>query len=396
MNRVLVVAYYTPPLGLSGVMRVTKLCKYLPDFSWEPIVLTVKPVVYYAYDPGLLADLARSKTIRTESLDLNRLLMHLGYKGVSRLAGAGRVSFLNHILLPDAKIGWYPFGASVGKRLLRDYQPQVVFATAPPWTALLIGKAVARAGGVPLVCDFRDPYPAGFQKPPFCQWWFLRRMLNRIVKSSALVLAVNRGTASTLKPEVSALDQQVEVLENGFDPEDMAVASEQLTGFSIVYVGNLYQNQEGLNEFLNAISQLPFVRFYLVGGVEKEGYQLLKSHPQVVILGRVEHRRAIAIMKGADALLYLGKPAQPVGLKLYEYLGTNRPIIVWGEGEREAGELVNEFDAGRVCTTVEQLMEFIAEIRESPHRFSQKERNRLSRRYQAEWLAQQLNRIVKN
>ena len=50
VKKLLLVAYYTPPLGMSGVMRVTKLAKYLPRFGWEPLVLTVKPIAYYHYD----------------------------------------------------------------------------------------------------------------------------------------------------------------------------------------------------------------------------------------------------------------------------------------------------------------------------------------------------------
>lgn len=41
MKRVLIVAYYFPPSGGPGVQRVLKFVKYLPEFGWEPAVLTV-------------------------------------------------------------------------------------------------------------------------------------------------------------------------------------------------------------------------------------------------------------------------------------------------------------------------------------------------------------------
>jgi spore coat polysaccharide biosynthesis predicted glycosyltransferase SpsG len=71
VKRVLFVAYYTPPLGLSGVMRVTKLTRFLPEFGWEVLLLTVKDVAYYAYAPDLVADLSKAKVFRTASLDPN-------------------------------------------------------------------------------------------------------------------------------------------------------------------------------------------------------------------------------------------------------------------------------------------------------------------------------------
>ncbi|MDE2997081.1 MAG: glycosyl transferase family 1, partial [Bacteroidota bacterium] len=43
MRRVLFVTYYFPPSGGSGVQRGLKMVKYLSDFGWEPIVLTVDP-----------------------------------------------------------------------------------------------------------------------------------------------------------------------------------------------------------------------------------------------------------------------------------------------------------------------------------------------------------------
>ena len=48
MNKVLVVTYYWPPSGGAGVQRWLKFSKYLPEFGWEPIILTVDPE-YAAY-----------------------------------------------------------------------------------------------------------------------------------------------------------------------------------------------------------------------------------------------------------------------------------------------------------------------------------------------------------
>lgn len=56
-RKVLIIAYYFPPLGLSGVQRILKFTKYLPDFDWQPVVLTVGNTKYYAFDDGLLKEL---------------------------------------------------------------------------------------------------------------------------------------------------------------------------------------------------------------------------------------------------------------------------------------------------------------------------------------------------
>ena len=119
MRRLLVIAYYTPPLGMSGVMRVTKLCKFLPEAGWQPLILTVKPVAYYGYDPSLLEDLKQAKFFRTETFDANRILNVLRAKAkrLTPALGSGLGAgprLLNYLLFPDSKIGWLPFGSRSG------------------------------------------------------------------------------------------------------------------------------------------------------------------------------------------------------------------------------------------------------------------------------------------
>ena len=80
MKNILIIAYYFPPMGLSGVQRTMKFAKYLSQFGWKPTVLTVNPTGYYAYDLSLLreAETADIAIVRTGSLDVNRLLARQG------------------------------------------------------------------------------------------------------------------------------------------------------------------------------------------------------------------------------------------------------------------------------------------------------------------------------
>ncbi|MCS7258510.1 MAG: glycosyl transferase family 1, partial [candidate division WOR-3 bacterium] len=72
--KILMISYYTPPIGTSGAVRVTKFAKYLKYFKWEPIILTTKITAYYHYDYTLLNDLNNIKIYRSETLDLGRIL----------------------------------------------------------------------------------------------------------------------------------------------------------------------------------------------------------------------------------------------------------------------------------------------------------------------------------
>ena len=69
-KKVLFIAYLFPPVGGGGVQRSSKFVKYLPHFSWLPLVLTVKKPYDFYSDPGLLDDIEKNvKVYRTFSIE---------------------------------------------------------------------------------------------------------------------------------------------------------------------------------------------------------------------------------------------------------------------------------------------------------------------------------------
>src|SRR5512132_3440110 len=54
VKKLLVIAYFFPPSGSVGVYRTLKFVKYLPEFGWEPVVLTVSNGKFPVYDESLL------------------------------------------------------------------------------------------------------------------------------------------------------------------------------------------------------------------------------------------------------------------------------------------------------------------------------------------------------
>src|ERR1044071_3769147 len=55
-NKVLIIAYYWPPSGGSGVQRWLKFVKYLPEFGWKPHVFTPENPSYPVIDESLQKD----------------------------------------------------------------------------------------------------------------------------------------------------------------------------------------------------------------------------------------------------------------------------------------------------------------------------------------------------
>jgi hypothetical protein len=76
MHKVLVIAYYFPPMGLSGVQRTLKFVKYFKNYCWEPTVITTSEVGYFAHDQSLQKELDETgiRVIRIAGKEPNSFL----------------------------------------------------------------------------------------------------------------------------------------------------------------------------------------------------------------------------------------------------------------------------------------------------------------------------------
>ena len=57
MKKVLIITYYWPPAGGSGVQRWLKFSKYLPENGWKPIIYTPDSPSFDVKDEDLLSDI---------------------------------------------------------------------------------------------------------------------------------------------------------------------------------------------------------------------------------------------------------------------------------------------------------------------------------------------------
>ena len=66
MKRVLIITYYWPPTGGSGVQRWVKFAKYLPDEGWQPVIYTPENPEQLAVDTSLEAEIpSEAEIIKT-------------------------------------------------------------------------------------------------------------------------------------------------------------------------------------------------------------------------------------------------------------------------------------------------------------------------------------------
>ena len=373
-RRVLLVAYYFPPLGLSGVQRVSKFVKYLPQFGWDVSVLTVKSGSYFAYDTSLLLDVERPGVVihRTVSLDPTRLFpkREVGMPGEPGRRLFARISQI--LFQPDNKIGWYPFAVREGKRILADSSHDAIFSSAPPYTDHLVAATLSEYSGLPLVLDYRDDWIDN-PRHSYPSAWHKNRALaqeKRVLSNAKSVVTINSVIQKNIRSRVasSPTEPTHHVIPHGFDPDDFNVHGPALgsqmsehSRMNLFYGGVFYDAQQpdtflrGLSLFLDRFSVArDRVVATFVGFLPDSASELISSlqlSDVVDYRGYMSHEESVQELQKADILwMTVGEQPGSEGVstgKLYEYLGSRKPILgLVPEGE--ARKTLIEYGASSV------------------------------------------------
>ena len=348
-RRVLVIAYYFPPMGLSGVQRTAKFVKYLPAFGWHPTVLTVEPTGYIARDESLLEELDQSAVTiaRTPAAGPGRVFAN---REVVKLPSERTRKFLSRVsdifFLPDNKIGWKRRAVARALELHGETPFDLIFTTAPPFTDFLIGAEVKEAIGKPLVFDYRDPwvdYPFKFYLTPF------HRMRHSYLEANALrasshVVATSRRVKELLIKRYPFLSfHDVDIISQGFDPADFpAVPSRARIArpggkMKITYAGVFWEDRIP-DHFLQALHDLLQERPKLRGRIEaefvgtfrEENHRLVSKlglQDAVVVREYLPHRECVEVLRSSDVLWAVAGDDLGTPGKLYEYIGARKPIL---------------------------------------------------------------------
>ena len=357
-RRVLVVAYYFAPMGLSGVQRTLKFVKYLPQYGWHPTVLTVEPTGYIARDETLLEELDPRTTtvVRTAQAGPARFwarkeVVRLPKERVRKLLS--RIS--DSVFIPDNKIGWKARAVERAVRLHAEQPFDLVFATAPPFTDLLIGKEIKKRINRPLVFDYRDPwvdYPFKFFPTPMHRWANVG-LEKSALRASSHVITTNRRVKEILLKRYQFLTyHDVEIIPQGYDPEDFRDLAPVATSagparrkrskaanpkMRVTYAGIFWEDRVP-DHFLQALHDLfkekprlrGLIEAVFIGNFREENRKLvtrLALQDAVVVHGYLPHRECVRRLVESDVLwMIVGDDVGSPG-KVYEYIGARKPIL---------------------------------------------------------------------
>ncbi len=361
------------------MQRILKFAKYLPDFGFQPLILTVKVGEYPAIDKSLLKDIpSQCKVYRSSILEPNNVYKFLTGKKLKHTIDHDIFSqkdrnFFDKIskyirlnfFIPDAKVGWLPFGVSKGKQIIKQEAPDIIFSSSPPPTVHLIARKLVKFSGVPWIADFRDPWTEMhyYQHNRSGITHKIDKYLEKsVIDSATHLICVSEHFLHTLPAKTNFT-----IIPNGFDEEDFKGITEPSHKFIITYMGTLNKNRfyreafEKIKIFLdNSKDSESKIELNFIGGISEEIEKYLKKlfsgYRNVHFQGYLSHKKAVNQIKKSNLLLLFLEKAENyrghIPGKLFEYLATGNQILGIGE-QGDAQKIVEKTRAGKITPDAE-------------------------------------------
>ena len=385
MKRVLIISYYWPPTGGSGVQRWVKFAKYLPSEGWQPVIYTPENPEQLAVDESLAAEVPEAaEVVKTRIIEPYEL-----YKKLLRRSGHSKeavevnpVNAQNKSLLqkaamwvrgnlfrPDPRCLWIGPSVRFLKKYLSEHPVDLIVSTGPPQSMHMIGLRLSRETGLPWIADFRDPWTKIFyfkhlSMTPATERWH-KKMEKKVLDEASAVVAVS----PLVQQEFQAMtDTPVELITNGFDECDFS--SEPCTQayggasqeFTITHTGlfaadgNPTVLWDVLAEKCHADEAFrKLLRIKLIGKTDDQILKALKDRgleKSLINMGYQTHSIAVDQQRQASVLILpLRKEPEYRAVlpgKLFEYLASQRPILGIGQPDGAMAMIVNETGTGTV------------------------------------------------
>lgn len=370
MKNVLIISYAFPPRKAIGAQRPFKLAKYLPDYGWQPIILTPKL-------PG-----EPPKDIRVIETDYKNIKDEIktkfGFKleeGLHEQLGMAVSKNFNYstwkskiikfikevIAFPDQHRYWFNFALKSASGFLSREKVDVIISTSPPATSHIIARKLKQKYKIPWVADLRDLWTQNHYYNKFKIIEYFERRLEKKTFADTDILVVVHPLIDVLKKVHS--DKKIFCITNGFDKDDFSKVSTKLTNkFTITYTGTLYNGKRDPSLLFEVVEKLindrriegDLIELRFFGSKEHWLFEEIKRfnlQDIVHVYPSVSREESLKMQKESQILLLLlwnNKDEENIlPGKVFEYLGARRPIIAYGCCQGAVRNLLETTNAGK-------------------------------------------------
>jgi len=371
-KKVLIITYYWPPAGGSGVQRWLKFSKYLRDFDIEPVIYTIDNPSYPILDKSSESEIPKDLEILKQAIfEPNSMLSFFGGNNKKESAGFlnPNPTFFGSIIqyiranyfIPDARKFWIQPSVNFLSNYLENNHIDAIITTGPPHSMHLIGLELKNKLGIKWISDFRDPWTEidYFQQLPLTKKATKKHqdLEQEVLRKSDMVVVVGE----TMKEKFLKHTKRIKVLTNGFDTIKTSLTQELDQKFSITHVGlmNSDRNPTILWEVLNEISNTNpdfknDLRIKLIGEIDDAVIQDLKVFVHEIIerIPYLDHKDVSKYQASSQVLLLsINEVPSAKGIitgKIFEYLQAKRPILAIGPEDGDAAMILKNANAGTI------------------------------------------------
>ena len=376
MKRVLIITYYWPPSGGSGVQRWLKMSKYLPENGWQPVIYTAEDAEYPVEDQSLANDVTPEAEVIKRPI-VEPYTFYKKFLGIKK-GEKVKAGFINegakktgwkenlsvwlrgNLFIPDARCWWIKPSVKYLSQYLKEHPVDAMVSTGPPHSMHLIAKALHKKFKIPWVADFRDPWTdIDFYKDLKLTHFADRkhhRLERQVLTEATRVVTVGWDCAKGLENHGA---KNVVVITNGYDFFDVFNTKYQKSSiFTMSHIGIIGANRNP-EKFWKAISDIvathdsASLQIRLIGQIDNSVIESIKRNnidKYVEIIPYIPHNQVIIEQQKSDILLlFVNNTPNAKGIltgKIFEYMASGRPILCIGPEDGDSARILNETQTG--------------------------------------------------
>jgi len=359
-------------------MRMLKFAKYLPEFGWQPFILTERknkivddslvnelpPDVFITY---VAANSPQQKKSRyKESIKKSRSFwtpVRIIYWLYRIFIYSIYAFYRNYIMAPDKSLPWAIAAYKKTIELHQQYKFDLMLTSGPPFSPFRIGIKLKEILQIPWVLDFRDGW---IGNPLYSNWKrFFIRWQNQMIEKRAIALADLSVFATSplykiYRNRYPKNQSKMSIIHNGFDAADFAnlkTNKQNNNTLHFLYSGSV-DKKRSPRYFLRSVEKVlaevdglnNHLKITFIGAFKDNPEFWLKKLDGILsIKPYMAHKEALTRMTDADVFLLFANPAEGgqtiMTGKIFEYLALNKPIFGIAN-PCAATELLEELNTG--------------------------------------------------
>lgn len=395
---ILIIAYYWPPAGGSGVQRWLYMANHLADIPGNNVFVFVPDTQdYQVLDPTLSADISPKLTIIKRPIwdpahFYNKVAGEKNKIGIGMSTASKQKSFIQkmglwfraNVFIPDSRVFWVKPSYKFLKKYIEQNNIDVIVTTGPPHSIHLIGLKLKKYFDKKIiwVADFRDPWSEIYYievlKPPQLALNKIKKYEYKTLTNADIITVTANDLANKFKKISNNIN--IQVIENGYEKTffEKDVLTTAPSKFNIIHLGVLSQprNPSNLWKALDEIKKQnkefsKISKIKLIGNIDGSIIEEInKNDLQDItqILPPVSHQESIKYQMDAAILLLIIENASSaksiIPGKIFEYLAAGRPILGIGPTDGEVSMILGNSEYAKMIEwdDLQGIKDFILNI----------------------------------